>query len=546
MRGIWHFVIVLVQAAIIGAMLALPLAASQNPLFNPTSGTLSGLTMVQNFNNAIDSLNTCNSGGSTPANQLAGAPSNSNCWDDTSTPGWIKHKLYLGGSWVVAAYYDLTNALYTGIVGGGAINTVTAAATTDLCSVNPAFVQVAGNTTITSFGATCPIGVWKRVFFGGAPTLTYNGATLVLPTQNSINAAPGDSLDAVSYGSGIWVVTSYMRGTGAPLSTVGLSLGANALASSALPSFSQPVNLNINGSSAGFQLTVAIKGINGNDPSPINPVLVGFRSETQSAGTNIFGSITAALSFTVASTTNMGCATGATCRLWIELICQTESAGVCTSVLVGLSVQSTVTSNACYPLLENALHSTGIGTAGGNTIATIQTSVASLANKAIRIIGYMEATWTSGSGWAAPTVVQLFAPGMHKPCDSVQMAFESSGVSLAIAPTSPLNFIRFTASINCFVSAGGTTAILFKRGAGTLYTQSINSGAGLNAVAGLSVIDAPETTASTTYSMASANSPSCSLVGSETIELEEIMGALEPGALQPANDNVFSLRARRH
>jgi hypothetical protein len=189
---------------------------SQSPLSVPTSGTLSGLSLVQDINNANDSLNTCNSGGSAPSNQLSGSASNSNCWDDTSTTGWVKHKIYMGGSYVVTAFYDLTNSLYTGIVGGGAINNVASAATADLCSINPAYLNITGTTTITSFGATCQQGQWKRVQFTGILTLTYNATSMILPTGASITTIAGDTLDAVYLGSGNWIVSNYQRVTGVP------------------------------------------------------------------------------------------------------------------------------------------------------------------------------------------------------------------------------------------------------------------------------------------------------------------------------------------
>ena len=61
------------------------------------TGTLSGLSMVQGFNNALDSLNTCNSGASAPTNQLSGAPSAGNCWYNTATGAL---QFYDGTSWL--------------------------------------------------------------------------------------------------------------------------------------------------------------------------------------------------------------------------------------------------------------------------------------------------------------------------------------------------------------------------------------------------------------------------------------------------------------
>lgn len=307
------------------------------------------------------------------------------------------------------------------------------------------------------------------------------------------------------------------------------SIGASQMQSSALSSFAQPVNLQLNATVASNQLTFAIKGVNGSDPSANNPVLVGFRSQTTNAGTNIFGSIQAATSFTLATTSSMGCTTGVVCRLWVELICQTESSGNCTSVLVGASLQSNTTS--CFPLQENQLQSTGTGTTGGTSINTIFTSAASLSGKAIRIIGYVQATWTSGTGWsigagsAADPTVQVFSPGMHKPCDVLQTVYATStgattaststkvatNTTASITPTSALNLIlaRATGTLNQNSGAGGqgAQAQMGRNASTNLFGSSVAQEAGASGTAAtaspatLEGLDAPATTASTTYTV---------------------------------------------
>ncbi len=454
------------RAALVIALTALPLQAGQNNLYNPTTGTLSGLSMVQGFNNALDSLNTCNSGASAPTNQLSGAPSAGNCWYNTATGAL---QFYDGTSWLTVGYIDRTNHVFTPVVGGGAATAVASAATTNLCGAAGAapiqsFLSITGTTTITSFGSNCAVGQVKILSFAAALTLTYNAAALILPTAANITTAAGDTAVAIYLGAGSWQIALYQRATGAALSSVGLNVGAGSLAASALGSLEQPVNLQLNAGVAANQLTVAVKGVNGADPSAANPVLVNFR-DTSSTGTAVLGSLQAAASFTLASTSSMGCTSGVACRLWVTLICQTISSGQCTSILVGLSVQSTAT--ACYPLNEAVLQSTGSGTNGGTSAGVIQTSVASLSGKPIRIAGYVEATWTSGTGWAsAPSYIQLFGPGVKKPCDHVGGFFVSTGalissantysptntaptpsngalaLSQAYTPTSPLNILR--------------------------------------------------------------------------------------------------------
>lgn len=226
----------IVQGLVVGAMLALPLAASQNNLFNPTVGTLSGLTQVQTDNNAMDSLNTCNSGSSAPANQLSGVPSAGNCWLDTSVANWLSRKIYDGTNWIRVFWLDQTNHLYTGIIGGGTIPSIASATTTDLCSVNPATVKVTGTTTITGFGSTCVQGQIKKIIFTGALTLTYNATSLIVPGAANITTANGDTAEAVYLGSSNWQVLNYLPATTLPAGPIAShTVVANTTGGSAAP-----------------------------------------------------------------------------------------------------------------------------------------------------------------------------------------------------------------------------------------------------------------------------------------------------------------------
>jgi len=87
--------------------------------------------------------------------------------------------------------------------------TLASAATTDLSTVGSQNVTVTGTTTITSFG-TAPAGTFRRLVFSGILTLTHNATSLILPNGGSnITTVAGDTLEAVSLGSGNWRVTDY-------------------------------------------------------------------------------------------------------------------------------------------------------------------------------------------------------------------------------------------------------------------------------------------------------------------------------------------------
>jgi len=413
----------LARALLVVALCALPSVASQNGLSSPTTGTVTGLALTNSYNSALDSLNTCNSGASAPTNQLSGSPSLGNCWINTSTSP-ITMNIYDGTQWVTIGYLDASQHIWVGITGAGNPPGVASASTTNLCpspvsAAVSTVVTLTGSAGISSFGSNCQIGQLKVTFFAGAMTLMQS-ASMSLPTGANIATASGDFAIWFYDGAGTWYCINYMRASGAALSTVGLNVGAAALAQTAT-GYDAPINMGIGASIGSNQLTVSISGATGS-LSSTNPSLINFRSQTPTLTVPIFGSIQAPQTFTLASTSSMGCTTGVVCRLWVTEICQTESGGACTSMLPGLSVQSNA--NACFPLMEGNLQSTGSGTSGGTTAGLIQTSVSALSGKAIRIVGYIEATWTSGAGWATtPSLVQLFGSGVKKPCDVVQDYF---------------------------------------------------------------------------------------------------------------------------
>lgn len=122
---------------------------------------------------------------------------------------------------------DVTTALgYTptnkaGDTLNGALNwattvSIAAAATTDLGGAASNSITVTGNTAITALG-TAPSGAERWVTFTGTPILTYNAASLILPTSANITAAAGDSAVFISLGGGNWRCAGYARADGTAL-----------------------------------------------------------------------------------------------------------------------------------------------------------------------------------------------------------------------------------------------------------------------------------------------------------------------------------------
>lgn len=95
--------------------------------------------------------------------------------------------------------------------------TIVAAATTDIGTLPGRYISITGNTAITSFG-TIKAGTIKYLKFTGTPTITYNAASLILPSLSSITAASGDTAVFVSEGSGNWRCVSYQRAAYMPSS----------------------------------------------------------------------------------------------------------------------------------------------------------------------------------------------------------------------------------------------------------------------------------------------------------------------------------------
>lgn len=240
------------HAAALAVLLAVSPAesfASQNALSSPTTGTVSGLQLTNNYNNALDSLNTCNSGTSAPTNQLSGSPSIGNCWlNTTAIPYPVGY--YDGANWLSAFWLDATNHHTDVKIGGGTASAVSAA-TVDLCAtaVAPdAYVTITGTTTITSFGSTCNAGHIKVITFAGALLLTYNATSLIIPGAASVTTAAGDQAIVVSLGSGNWQVISYIPASGqalinpaVPVGTV-LPYGGYAIPANYAEGFGQTVS----------------------------------------------------------------------------------------------------------------------------------------------------------------------------------------------------------------------------------------------------------------------------------------------------------------
>jgi len=224
----------LLSAVLVLAQIA-PSWASQNALLSPTTGTVSGLQLTNNYNSALDSLNTANSGATAPTNQLSGSASLGNWWLNLTSAPYPLGMNDGSSNWPAIGWLDPTAHAWNVQIGGGAA-TLASASTVDLCSTPRNYLTISGTTTITSFGATCPAGVVKLVTFSGALILTYNATSLIIPGANNISpTVPGDQATLVSLGSGNWQVASYTPASGGALINPSIDVGDYIMTSLTAP-----------------------------------------------------------------------------------------------------------------------------------------------------------------------------------------------------------------------------------------------------------------------------------------------------------------------
>lgn len=232
---IFRRLIAVITAGALYAASLVPAAASQYSLSSPTTGTVSGLQLTNSYNNALDSVNTANSGAAAPVNQLSGAASLGNFWLNTTAAPYPLGMNDGSANWPALGSLDPTAHAWNMQIGGGAA-TLSSASTVDLCSTPRNYLTISGTTTITSFGSTCAAGVVKLVTFSGALTLSYNATSLIIPGAASIPVtSPGDQATLVSLGSGNWQIATYTPASGGALINPAIDVGDYVMTSLLAP-----------------------------------------------------------------------------------------------------------------------------------------------------------------------------------------------------------------------------------------------------------------------------------------------------------------------
>jgi hypothetical protein len=139
-----------------------------------------------------------------------------------------------GAAWeCIIAGQPASSAVIADSASGAPVD-IASAATTNIGAAASPNVRVTGTTTITSLG-TAPAGVRRFLTFAAVLTITYNATSLQTPGLANITTAAGDTAVARSLGSGNWVIESFTRAAGLPMSAsaTGAALVAAADAAAA-------------------------------------------------------------------------------------------------------------------------------------------------------------------------------------------------------------------------------------------------------------------------------------------------------------------------
>jgi hypothetical protein len=142
---------------------------------------------------------------------------------------------------------------------GTTLRSVASATTPDLGGANCEYVEISGAVTITGF-ASAPIGIVKFLRFTGAPQLTYNGTSFLLPGARNIQLEAGDRGTFISLGSGNWMCQELLKISGRALGDQIITTHATTEAVTAISMYG---NLHRITAAATVTLPAAVVGMSG-------------------------------------------------------------------------------------------------------------------------------------------------------------------------------------------------------------------------------------------------------------------------------------------
>lgn len=274
-------------------------------------------------------------------------------------------------------------------------------------------------------------------------------------------------------------------------------------------------NCSLAASVSGGALTIALKTQAGVDPDASHICTVSFRNSTSATGDFTPVSVTAATSF---STATSGSTFGASNNVPFALyVTAWNNAG---TVVLGLSRHSD--GSGTYPLNESQPQSTTACSACGTaTSAGVFYTTSALTTKALRVLGRLD--WesgltTAGTFASAPTRITLNSPGFRFPGDVIQIRSATfttnvntasttpvnTGLNVSITPTSAVNLVQVVgiATLSQSTSAMLTHTRLARGGTFIGTSKSIyGTGGAFGAATTMAAFDLPGTTSSTNYTV---------------------------------------------
>lgn len=131
------------------------------------------------------------------------------CIDTSTTPVSLKQRI--GSAWAILGYFDATNGLWDGNIGGGSPTNLASAGTTDLGTVPSSIINITGNSAITSFGSSAPTGTSKILVFTTGGNILTNSGGLTVPGGANFTTAAGDVVVATSLGGSNWRISAYQQ-----------------------------------------------------------------------------------------------------------------------------------------------------------------------------------------------------------------------------------------------------------------------------------------------------------------------------------------------
>ena len=238
--------------------------------------------------------------------------------------------------------------------------------------------------------------------------------------------------DGRATATGNWAMGSYKIGglgdAAADADAVSRSFGDARYLLKAQLAAGMPVNASITASVGSSELTVALKGADGNDPSASNPVVLPFRSATAGTGTITARTVTAATSIVINSTATLGAANSTAFSIWVVAF---DDAGT-----IRLGVINCLSGTSIYPLQTFGIASSTAEDNSSDNAHVFYTGTG-VTSKPYIVLGRL--IWNSGlvtaGTWnAVPDVIVNFGPGVKLPGDTVQVA-ETTDAAVASGTT---------------------------------------------------------------------------------------------------------------